>query len=712
MRLVSLYRWWLRSGLASGLGLGVSALLLDAAVYGGFAVMGVDASEAMTLVRQQYQRQVFELLATLVLVFLSVFMGLGVFARGILFVLRERSSTLRCLYETALIALGCHLLALWHAIIQRPQLFEAAAWRSHLGWTLRWLATGASLAIWWLVVGSLGLALVSRLVWRLWRARPARASSRAMLLAMASGTVVLLGLVGVSLRTPARFLPGAKRPRHIIVVAADSLRSDRLFPEAGSRSPMPFLSGLLAERATGYSRTMVPLARTFPSWITLLSSQLPVEHGVRTMFPTAEERRKTPPMLATILAERGFSTSVYSDFAGDIFPRYAFGFQRVRAPMLSAVTLIQSQAMEASIALLPYLDNAWGKALFPVLRSLANAPDAQLITTELLSDLQHEASRDTFSVLFYSDAHFPYAAPYPGYGRFASPTYAGPNRFQFSPASLLAGSPSEQELGQIRALYDGGLSTIDDQLRRLVTGLEQRGLLDSTLLLVTADHGENLGEYGLGFAHGNHLLGIHSHEVPLAWIDFSQPRPVRRIDRVHRVRTLDMAPTLLELLGLPQQPSFRGRSVAAGVSESLPCLMETGIWFTDIEHSHDLPRDLRIPYPGIEKLVLPNASNHDELELRSSWNRLVPIAKHLGWQVGDERLVYVPLRGGALWQLYDLATDPGSQRDLAEQRPQRVTELREQMLAAMRAAAPVREVGGLLEWGIAPEPIRQDRQEN
>jgi arylsulfatase A-like enzyme len=488
--------------------------------------------------------------------------------------------------------------------------------------------------------------------------------------------------------------------RHIVFVAIDSMRTDRLFPPEGSRSPMPFTSALLRERGTGFANSYVPLARTFPSWVSILTSQYPQATGVQTMFPRASERLHVPPTLHKVLNDADFFSGVYSDFAGDIFRRYPFGFTVTRTPTLNFRTLIESAVLEASAHLLPYLRIRQMGQAFPASAGLAEAPDAERITRECLADLRAHSGQSTFSLLFYSDAHFPYAAPYPAYDEFRRPGYDGPNRFQFSASTMLGASTSATDVAQVRALYDAGLWSIDRQIEQLVSELRAAGVLEQTILVLSADHGENLGEHGMGFAHGNHLLGVVSHSVPFVWVDFSQPKPAQPIDFTRQVSSLHIAPTLLSLVNVKAPSSFAGKSLTETRGD-LPVLLQTGIWFVDRERSKELHQSIRIPYPGVDRITEPNAANDDEIELSDHYAQTVYFAKHLGYQAGHERLVYMPLRPRPRWQLFDVMHDPWTQHDLAAEQPDRLAALRERMLGEMRAVAPLQTAGDFLFWGAA-----------
>jgi arylsulfatase A-like enzyme len=106
-------------------------------------------------------------------------------------------------------------------------------------------------------------------------------------------------------------------------------------------------------------------------------------------------------------------------------------------------------------------------------------------------------------------------------------------------------------------MYDASLRYLDDQLRTLFTTLRETGLLDDTIVVITADHGESLGDHGIYFVHaGLYEPTVH---VPLL---IHAPRSQARPGRVSRVvENLDIPATVFDLTGLARPASFRGDSL-------------------------------------------------------------------------------------------------------------------------------------------------------
>ncbi len=257
---------------------------------------------------------------------------------------------------------------------------------------------------------------------------------------------------------------------------------------------------------------------------------------------------------------------------------------------------------------------------------------------------------------------------------------------------------------QVQALYDGAVLAIDDAAQGILDALATDGMAKKTIVVVTGDHGETLYDHGHGQGHGDHLFGDEGTHVPLVIVD---PRadpslesgPAGTARHVHTiVRDVDVAPTLYALAGVPPPVDLDGRSLAPALAGRplAPALAyaETGLWFT--EDIPGLPRDLRLPYPGIARLTEVDTQHGDELVLQKAMRPLTIVAKHR--MVRDERykLVYVPTRTGVRWLLYDTRDDPGEEQDVAAAHPDVDARLQGELWAWMRADPDMTERGGYL----------------
>ena len=489
-------------------------------------------------------------------------------------------------------------------------------------------------------------------------------------------------------------LPSARAARraddrpNILVLAGDSLRADRLGPRT-----TPHLAALAAQ-GTRFDHAYVSLPRTFPSWITLLTGRHAHHHGVRSMFPRWEELARDFDALPQRLARAGYATGVVSDYAGDIFSRIELGFARVDVPRFDFRQLVRQQALERETPLMAALHSRAGRALFPVMRERNDAADPGLLARDAIR-VMRELDGPFFLVVFFSTAHFPYAAPAPYYRRFTDPGYRGRYKYD-KPVGLGSDLPAdERDEAQVRALYDGAVLSIDEAAQSILDAVKEDGAADRTVVVVTADHGETLYEGGHGTGHGDHLFGDEGTHVPLVIVD-----PRRHAPHVEPgiVRDVDLAPTIYALTGAAPPTDLDGRSLLPSLDgEALPprlAYAETGLWFT--EAIPGLPAELRLPYPGIARLTEVDSAHGDGLVLRSAVRATTLVARHR--MVRDERwkLLYIPARTGVRWMLFDTASDPLETQDVAAAHADVVARLQGELWSFMQQDPAMTERGGYL----------------
>ncbi|MGH7296321.1 MAG: sulfatase-like hydrolase/transferase, partial [Polyangiaceae bacterium] len=329
------------------------------------------------------------------------------------------------LREAALVLVlvaGLHgLFELWGMSYDPPLYADAWYARGALRRTVQVLATdvlgpGGVVALWFAVLALFFAGPVSR--WREWPPRLSRWGRRLADVGAVSGSALVLLLLVLTIPT-AGAAPSDARP-NVLVLAADSLRADRLDPRTA-----PHLSAL-AEHGTRFDRAYVSLPRTFPSWVTILTGRHPHHHGIRNMFPRWEERAKDFDALPERLARAGYATGVVSDYAGDVFSRVDLGFGLVDAPEFDFRQLVRQRALERETPLMPFLHSRLGRVAFPVMREMNDAADPGMLARDAVRAMRRlEGHGPFFLVVFFSTAHFPYAAPAPYYRRFTDPAYRG-----------------------------------------------------------------------------------------------------------------------------------------------------------------------------------------------------------------------------------------------------------------------------------------------
>jgi arylsulfatase A-like enzyme len=393
-------------------------------------------------------------------------------------------------------------------------------------------------------------------------------------------------------------------PSRLVVITLDTTRADALGAYGQPLPVTPRIDAMAAE-GTVFEQVSASVPSTLPSHATLFTGREPFAHGVRSNFgyrlPDGAET------LAEILRARGFATRA-----------------EVAAPVLtSGLGLAQGFEGYGEAA-------ARTEALEALRRGGISRSErgAEEISEAGIAFLREHADRPFLLWLHYFDAHEPYEAPEPFASEIADPY-----------------------LAEVRC--------VDHAVGRVLDEIERLGLRPSTLVALTADHGEARGEHG----EETHSFFVYEStlRVPLVIWGAGAPRGVRVASLV---RLVDVLPTLLDLLGAPRPAGLAGVSLRALLAEP--------------------DRDLGLV--AYAESVEPAALFGSDV-LRS---------------LREGRFKYVhKLRP----ELFDLASDPGERKNLVAERPELVERLRARLVELVAAAEPPETARSELE----PEQLEQLR---
>jgi arylsulfatase A-like enzyme len=363
-------------------------------------------------------------------------------------------------------------------------------------------------------------------------------------------------------------LPGSS---NVLLIVLDTVRADHLSVYGYNRPTTPNLEAL-SRRSVRFDQARAPAPWTLASHATLFTGRWPHELGSRWMFPM----RGDVPTLAEYLGSSGYATA---GFVGNTFYcGYDSGLDRgfthyedypldwvaaLRTVHLVDLTLrtFNSMAPALGVAIAGGPDGAWPELALRML-TVGDRNDAGVVSRGFLGWLSRsrESRRPFFAFLNYIDAHAPYTLP-----------RGTPYRFGRVPATaaeflFLAAGWQHTDRSKLppsaRAMamdaYDSCVAAIDDRLGELLDELQRRGILDRTIVIVTADHGEGFGEHDL-FDHGESLYRPEIR-VPLLISIPSGEGSGRVVDRFVSLR--DIPATIADLAGLETAPPFPGRSLA------------------------------------------------------------------------------------------------------------------------------------------------------
>jgi arylsulfatase A-like enzyme len=414
--------------------------------------------------------------------------------------------------------------------------------------------------------------------------------------------------------------PPSTRP-NVVLIVVDTLRADRLGCYGHPSGFTPRIDQLAAS-GVRFERARSQAPWTLPSFASLFTSTTPIEHGAGGNLQRFQGLPAGARTLAEVFQNAGYATGeiVNVDFLGPSFGLdQGFWYRDVRFTET----------------------NETGR-------------DARATTAAALRWAEGAGGRPFFLLVHYFDCHATYDPPDEFRRLFAAEedratdwTFGTRQDFVEIRDRLRQLDPAT--IRRAERLYDGEVAFVDQEVGRLLDGLQALSRGADTLVVLTADHGEEFLDHG-GWEHG-HSLYDELLRVPLifAWPGHVPARVVEG-----DARLIDVAPTLCELAGIELPPEFGGRSLLSafesGALEPAP-LLALGSFLGDPQRA---------------------------------------------WLRGGAKVVVDPALGA---RLFDLTADPSESSDLAASQPQRLSELLSELALAEKALQ--RRAGAAVE--LTPE---------
>lgn len=311
---------------------------------------------------------------------------------------------------------------------------------------------------------------------------------------------------------------------NIILISIDTLRPDHLGIYGYNRPTSPNIDRFFGS-STVFLNHFSQSSITLPSHMSIITSLYPQKHGAMVLYsPPIEASVKTLPQ---ILKENGYTTIGLHN--GGLYLEPQFGFARG-------------------------FDYYGGEGL--ELKAIFEALDKAKMGQKL------------FLFLHPENPHDPYVVPESYAKRFTNPNYAG--KIDSEPASLANASTFDEarelfwskvdkndprDIAHLVDLYDAKIAQADEFLGKVFTYLQQNRLFDNSIIILTSDHGEEFGEHG-GFLHIR--LYDETIKVPLL---LKLPGQEKRLPLSPLTQNIDLAPTILELVGVTAEANFSGQSL-------------------------------------------------------------------------------------------------------------------------------------------------------
>ena len=435
---------------------------------------------------------------------------------------------------------------------------------------------------------------------------------------------------------------------NLLLVSIDTLRADRVGCYGGPDGTTPRLDAFAAQ-GVRFANATSQAPYTLPAHATLFTGQVPTVHGIQRGGQVLSSERS--PVLARILSERGYRTKAMT---GGGFLNADFGFDKgfdaftvidpLRDPGSRYLAkLVQDDPGRFSTALIRENGTDGVRAF---LRESRDAPFFLFLHTYTVHDYDPPASHRRCDARGCTSERTDWR-----------PFRIVPNEER--PLEAWRPRPvTEEDRAHLSHLYDDALAYVDELLGGILDELATLGLDESTIVVVTTDHGEELFDRGF-VQHGKTLYEELMRVPMLLRAPGLSPRVVTA-----PAMTMDLAPTLLRLTGIPPDARMQGVDLLS------PALAERASW-----------SEIRDAF--VHRYALRDAS----------W-------KLIHSPHDDEVCLPAPVE----WELYDLENDAAERRNLAgdeETRLETMRELLERHLEAFRAVAE--QLGDVGAGEIDPE---------
>lgn len=436
--------------------------------------------------------------------------------------------------------------------------------------------------------------------------------------------------------------PPSDELRNVVLITIDTLRADFLGCYGHDQIQTPVIDRLCKE-GFQFRRAYAQSHITLPSHVSILTSLYPKDHGVNQ-----NRRYRLDPditTLADVLKESGFQTVAVTSNK-TLGPNHIVGlgrgFQEFHVPNEP-----ERNAADTNSVFFPWLE-------------------------------RHRNER-FFAWLHYFDVHLPYEPP-PEYRTLyydGDPTderFDSMDRVVFPAAwmnpdhwsnRLIAWLDGVRDFDYAVSQYAGEVSYVDTMIGALLKRLTAFGIDRNTLIVLTSDHGESMGEHEIYLGH--FALYEASTHIPLIFWAASRLDLPGASDAL--VMSIDVMPTVLDLLGIASRPrAMRGRSLTPLMS---PAATEDQHGYVFAERERQTQVMVRSRDWKYIKTLLP-----------------VRITPRFGAPKGKR-------------ELYHIATDPGETMNLARREPQRVEEFEKvlaEWLAEPRGAPAQENVGAPADY--------------
>ncbi len=391
------------------------------------------------------------------------------------------------------------------------------------------------------------------------------------------------------------------RAPNVVILTLDTLRADRIGVNGYGGASTPNMDRL-ADEGVLFHNTISHAPLTPPSHMSIFSGLYPVAHGIRG-FVGGKRIQPNVKMLAEYLQEAGYTTAAIISSpplapGGGIergFDEYHFELPPLDYPFIGFRNTLLARVLKR----------------LQVVRDNGGYFGASIQSSRAIGFLSRRGEKPFFLWVHYFDAHDPYAPP----RRFLS--------LKYHPGATVTDALDRSYL------YDSDVAYLDEELGRLIAALEKTGVYDNTIVVAIADHGEALGEHN----YVGHSAAIYNEQTKVPFF-IRYPRAIPSGVKIEaQVRSVDVAPTLLALLGLKHSSELDGISLLPMLADPKQATDRTAV-----SETFHIPGNRLVAVSDGRYKLISNVDDgiellfdirKDPLELRNIVDREVAVAVRL-----------------------------------------------------------------------------------
>ena len=360
-----------------------------------------------------------------------------------------------------------------------------------------------------------------------------------------------IAVIIVAAITAAIIYNSAARPKkNVILIILDTLRADKLGCYGNTLGLTPNIDKF-AQNASLFKNAFSQAPWTLPSIASMYTSRYPIQHGAGGRLGSLRVLPEQAVTIAEVFNNAGANTHA----------------------IVNVVLMTQNFGMHQGFDSVDAVDP----------ENNLGVRRAEPTNKAALEWIDSHREKPFFLLLHYFDAHMVYDPPQPFRSKFAHPQDKYSNDYIFGTHGdmlklrLENATLPPEKIERLEKLHNGEIAYLDSQIGNLLAELTQRELDSETVIVITADHGEEFGDHG-GIEHAHTLYDELIH-VPLIirTPDTNSPSVVPT-----NVRLIDIAPTLCDLTGLDSPPSFIGKSLIGLLNKQpepdRPILSHANMW--------------------------------------------------------------------------------------------------------------------------------------